>query len=134
LQMNHGRVEDVLTVNDATGKSAKSTPEGRFHVLEKELHPWWYPPKSIGGHPVPPGPDNPLGPAKIRTDYPGGKILLHGTSRPDQIGTNASHGCIRHNNKDIMKIYPLVEKGDAIYIVKNFNSATIRPEDFGRRR
>ncbi len=130
LQMNNGRVEEVLNTPDATGKGPKMTPEGRFHIIGKEQHPTWYPPPSIGGSPVGPGPRNPLGVAKIRTDAGGGLILMHGTNRPDQIGTNASHGCIRHQNADIMKIYPLVERGDAVYIVKDFNGTNVRLEDF----
>lgn len=134
LQMNDGVVADVLKVPDATGKGPRMTPEGRFHVIAKEKNPTWYPPPSIGGAPVGPGPRNPLGVAKIRTDAGGGLILLHGTNRPDQIGTNASHGCIRHHNQDILKIYPLVQKGDAVYIVKNFNGTVLRKEDFLPRK
>lgn len=134
LQMQNGNLKEVLNVADATGKKAGATPEGRFNIIGKELNPWWYPPPSIGGRPVRPGPHNPLGVAKIRTDAFGGRILMHGTNRPDQIGTNASHGCIRHHNEDIMKIFPLVQKGDAVYIVKNFDGTRIRPQDFGSRR
>ena len=130
LQFHHGEPEDVLTVPDATGKRPGSTPEGRFQITAKELHPTWYPPESIGGSPIGPGPNNPLGPAKIRTSADGGLVLLHGTSRPDQIGTNASHGCIRHNNSDILRIYPLVHTGDALYIVKNFAGTHVRVSDF----
>ncbi len=134
LQFNNDRVEDVLTVRDATGKGPKMTPEGRFHITAKEVHPTWYPPPSIGGEPVGPGPDNPLGVAKIRTDAFQGRILMHGTNRPLEIGSNASHGCVRHHNEDIMKIYPLVQPGDAIYIVKSFNGTNIKASDFGHRR
>ena len=130
LQMNDGVVSDVLKVPDATGKGPRMTPEGRFHITAKEKNPTWYPPPSIGGTPVGPGPRNPLGVAKIRTDAGAGLILLHGTNRPDQIGTNASHGCIRHLNQDILKIYPLVQKGDAVYIVRNFGGTVVRKEDF----
>lgn len=134
LQMRDGIVAEVLNVRDATGKGPRMTPEGRFHIIAKEKNPTWYPPPSIGGSPVGPGPHNPLGVAKIRTDAGGGLILLHGTNRPDQIGTNASHGCIRHLNRDILKIYPLVQKGDAVYIVKNYNGTAIRQEDFAPRK
>jgi lipoprotein-anchoring transpeptidase ErfK/SrfK len=135
LQKVDGQVEDVLTVKNATGtgKSGQVTPEGKFHVIAKETNPWWYPPPSIGGKPVPPGPHNPLGPRKIRTDAYGGRVLLHGTNRPDQIGTNASHGCIRHLNEDIKRVYPLVQPGDAVYIVKDINGTHINPEDFRQR-
>lgn len=134
LQMHHGRLVDVLNVPDATGKGPKLTPEGRFQIINKEKNPTWYPPESVGGGPVPPGPNNPMGVAKIRTNALGGRILLHGTNRPDQIGTNASLGCIRHHNQDILKIYPLVNPGDAVYITRNFKGTQIRSEDFSPKR
>ena len=133
LQMHNGNLVEIVNVRDAVGKPSTPTPEGRFNILNKELNPTWYPPPSIGGRPVGPGPHNPLGVAKIRTDGAGGRILLHGTIRPDQIGSDASHGCIRHHNQDIMKIYPTVQKGDAVYIVKKFAGTKLRAEDFGRR-
>lgn len=134
LQMNDGKIEEVLNVPDATGKGPRMTPLGRFNIMDKEMNPTWYPPPSIGGRPVGPGPKNPLGVAKIRTDAGGGLILLHGTNRPDQIGMNASRGCVRHHNQDILKIYPLVQKGDAVYIVNSFDGTKINPADFGPRK
>jgi lipoprotein-anchoring transpeptidase ErfK/SrfK len=130
LQMNGAKVAEVLDVPNATGREPGMTPEGRFYVLDKEKNPTWYPPPSIGGDPVGPGPGNPLGVAAIVTSADNGLILLHGTSRPDQIGTNASHGCIRHLNQDITRIYPLVQRGDIVYINKKFNGLAIKPEDF----
>lgn len=134
LQMNEGRVEEILNVPDATGKGPKMTPEGRFNIIAKELDPWWYPTARHNKKPVPPGPDNPLGVAKIRTDGFGGLIMLHGTSKPWEIGTNASLGCVRHHNEDILKIYPMVRTGEAVYITNGLNKVKIRPEDFSRRR
>lgn len=132
FQKINGEVEEVVNVPNATGKGTKGTvtPEGRFTIIGKEANPWWYPPESIGGHPVPPGPNNPLGTHKIRTSAYDGRIMLHGTNRPDQIGTNASHGCIRHLNSDIPKVFNMVHKGDAVYITKNINGYHIQPSDF----
>lgn len=134
LQLNNGRVEEILNVPDATGKGPKMTPEGRFNIIAKETNPWWYPPAHRNEKPVPPGPDNPLGPAKIRTDGFGGLIMLHGTSKPHQIGQNVSRGCVRHHNEDIMKIYPMLKVGEAVYITNGLRNVKIRPEDFSRRR
>ena len=134
LQMNSGRVEEVLNVPDATGKGPKMTPEGRFNIISKETKPWWYPPAHRNEKPVAPGPDNPLGPAKIKTDGFGGLIMLHGTNKPELIGTNVSRGCVRHNNDDIMKIYPMVRVGEPVYITNGLRNVRIRPEDFSRRK
>lgn len=144
LQMREdGRVATVLTVPDAIGKKASWTPNGRHEVVDKRLDPIWYPPPSIGGAPVSPmrptknfpegNPKNPIGYAFIRTTAGNQLIGLHGTNRPDQIGMNASHGCIRHHNDDILKIYPLVDKGTAVYIVPKFNGTQIKMEDFTKK-
>lgn len=132
LQMrDDGRIEDVLKVSNAVGKKSTPTPEKRWEISDKRLDPIWYPPKSIGGDPVRPykeNPRNPIGLAFIRLD--GTNYGLHGTNRPDQIGKSVSHGCMRHLNEDILKIYPLVDKGTAVYTVKSLDGSKIRFSDF----
>jgi len=134
LQMKDGQLTDVLTVPDAVGKPSSPTPEKRWEISEKRLDPIWYPPADIGGAPVAPfkvNPHNPIGLAFIRLD--GTNYGLHGTNRPDQIGKSVSHGCMRHRNEDILKIYPLVEKGTAVYTVPNFEGASINLADFNSK-
>jgi len=43
----------------AIGKSATPSPLGNFRIIQKEIDPWWFPPRT--GRAVPSGPDNPLG-------------------------------------------------------------------------
>jgi lipoprotein-anchoring transpeptidase ErfK/SrfK len=134
LQMKEGQLTDVLTVPDAVGKKSSPTPEKRWEVTDKRLDPIWHPPADIGGAPVAPfkvNPHNPIGLAFIRLD--GSNYGLHGTNRPDQIGKSVSHGCMRHRNEDILKIYPLVDKGTAVYTVPNFEGASINLADFNSK-
>lgn len=42
---------------------------------------------------------------------------LHGTTAPDQLGEDVSHGCVRHNNPDIIAIYDSVTVGEKVAIV-----------------
>lgn len=44
-------------------------------------------------------------------------IYFHGTNHEDQIGTAASHGCIRLTNADMLRLYPWVNTGDLVQIV-----------------
>ena len=48
-------------------------------------------------------------------------IGIHGTSRPQELGTHASHGCIRVSNDNIMEIKSLIEgqfnAGERIFVV-----------------
>ncbi len=44
-------------------------------------------------------------------------IYIHGTNQEDQIGTPASHGCIRMRNADMITLFDAVEVGDRVEIV-----------------
>ncbi|MGV8120734.1 MAG: L,D-transpeptidase family protein [Candidatus Xenobiia bacterium LiM19] len=41
---------------------------------------------------------------------------LHGTYNKNSIGKNASHGCMRMNNRDIEELFKRVKKGDRIIV------------------
>ena len=45
-----------------------------------------------------------------------GKYGIHGTNRPESIGGNASHGCIRLYTKDAEKLYSQVPNGARVVI------------------
>jgi hypothetical protein len=47
----------------------------------------------------------------------GGGQELHGTNSPSQLGTDASHGCVRHFNADILKMYERAQVNDLVAIV-----------------
>lgn len=46
---------------------------------------------------------------------------LHGTNKPDQLGQDVSHGCMRHLNQDILKLYDALELGDRVAVVDRFD-------------
>jgi hypothetical protein len=135
LQMHHGELTEALDELNATGKLPRWTPEGRFHVIDKRLDPVWYKPKSLGGGTMAPfskNHRNPLGMAFIRTNANAMESIgFHGTApyMEGALGTNASHGCIRHRNDSIMRIYPLVQKGTPVYIVKDFDHTVLKASD-----
>ena len=43
-------------------------------------------------------------------------IYIHGTNAESQLGTPASHGCVRMNNEDIIDLYARVEVGTPVVI------------------
>ena len=43
-------------------------------------------------------------------------IYIHGTNHETHLGTPASHGCIRLNNKDVMELFRLVGVGTKVLI------------------
>ncbi len=44
-------------------------------------------------------------------------IYIHGTNAESQLGTPASHGCVRMNNLDVIDLYDRVPVGAAVEIV-----------------
>jgi len=132
LQASQGKLVDVCHVPDATGKKSTPTPEGRMKVIDKKWDPIWKPPVSID--PVQKkvdsftkNPHNPLGVAWLGLSQ--GCIGLHGTCAPNSIGKNASHGCVRHRNQDIKKLYGLVPVGTPVYIVSKFAGTKLLADD-----
>jgi lipoprotein-anchoring transpeptidase ErfK/SrfK len=109
----------VRTFQVATGQSIYPTPAGTWHIVVKEMNPWWYPPTydawAKGLKPVPPGPDNPLGTRWMGLNAPG--VGIHGTDEPASIGYSESHGCVRMQVPDAEWLFTRVQVGTTVYIV-----------------
>jgi len=102
----------------ATGTTRYPTPLGRFRVVVKWRHPWWYPPDSDWARdkqPIPPGPTNPLGTRWMGISSPG--VGIHGTPEPGSIGYSVSHGCIRMRIPDAEWLFERVTIGTPVFIV-----------------
>ena len=113
---NRGQVVRMLGV--AVGQAIYPTPTGSFTIVDKQLHPWWYPPNSswaAGEKPIPPGPSNPLGTRWMGLNAPG--VGIHGTPNPASIGYSASHGCIRMRIPDAEWVFERVQVGTPVWIV-----------------
>ena len=98
---------------------------GVAKVGRREEWPSWTPTadikKRLGNIPdfVGPGPHNPLG-ARGLYLYANGKDTLyriHGTNEPMSIGKNASSGCIRMLNQDIIELYRRAPVGTRIVVM-----------------
>ncbi len=94
----------------ATGKDS-STPEGQYEIVNKLVNPTWYHAGAI----VPPeSPENILGTRWLGFDHPG--YGIHGTTMPETIGKQASHGCVRMLNRDVEELYTIIPTGTKIVI------------------
>ena len=99
-----------------------STPRGIFRVQRKEKNPVWIVPDWAfveRKEPIPAW-DDPkrreegmLGTTAI---YLQEDIAVHGTSRPELLGQNVSHGCIRMTNEAARRLYHEVEIGTPVII------------------
>jgi lipoprotein-anchoring transpeptidase ErfK/SrfK len=96
---------------------------GTAHVQRKAEWPDWNPPAEMKArwphvHPVPGGPNSPLG-ARALYLFDGNKDTLyriHGTNEPEKIGQAASSGCIRMRNIDVVELYNRVPVGTKVIV------------------
>lgn len=98
----------VRSYTVAVGARRYRTPTGRYAVSSVELNPWWHPPDSPWARRekvTPPGPDNPMGPAKLNFHE---LYFLHGTPWEQSLGSAASHGCVRMARSDVLELARIV--------------------------
>lgn len=116
--------EDGEIVNQwdvATGLPEYPTPTGLYEVTLKRYLPTWVNPspdtwgKDLPAE-IPPGPGNPLGLRAINWDAPA--IRFHGTDALYSLGYNASHGCVRMSNADVIELYDTIDVGTPIVSVE----------------
>ena len=113
-----GQITKTWTV--ATGQPEYMTPTGLYEVTELRYMPTWVnpAPDTWGASmpaSIPPGPSNPLGLRAINWSAPA--IRFHGTSATYSLGYNASHGCVRMANEDVIELYDMIEVGTPIVSV-----------------
>lgn len=106
----------------AVGKPGKQWTGAR-QIDGKYVEPAWSPPREVkrdnprlpdviaGG-----SPHNPMGSAALTLS--GGEYAIHGTNRPNSIGSYASYGCIRMYNQDVVDLYSRVSVGTPVYVVR----------------
>jgi lipoprotein-anchoring transpeptidase ErfK/SrfK len=112
----HLKLAKTYTV--AVGMEGLETPEGLYHIQEKEENPSWHVPNSawageLAGQVIPPGPEDPIK-ARWMGIFEGAGI--HGTEETWSLGHAASHGCVRMSIPDVEELYDQVEVGTPIYI------------------
>jgi len=94
--------------------------QGLLAISRKAEWPdWTPPPEMIARQPYLPrfmagGPGNPLG---ARALYLGATVYrIHGTNRPDTIGTAVSSGCFRLVNADVTDLYERIPVGTKVIV------------------
>jgi lipoprotein-anchoring transpeptidase ErfK/SrfK len=111
-------LKQVKAYTVAVGQVGLETPEGLYHIQDKQEEPTWNVPNSawagsLAGQSIPPGPSNPLK-ARWMGIFEGAGI--HGTEETSSLGTAVSHGCVRMSVEDVIDLYDRVEVGTPIYI------------------
>ncbi|HEX6749592.1 MAG TPA: L,D-transpeptidase [Longimicrobium sp.] len=93
----------------SVGMPGHDTPDGQFTIAQAEWNPWWRPPPGRAwardDHVTPPGPNNPMGRVKL---FFAPLYYIHGSPHVRDIGTPASHGCIRMMNPDVIELARII--------------------------
>jgi lipoprotein-anchoring transpeptidase ErfK/SrfK len=118
---NAGKVQKI--VQNAVGASATSTDGGlkviNYKLSEAESLALG---QRLWGGPV-------YGPRVLDLKWADGKTSgeeLHGTSAPNQLGQDVSHGCVRHSNADILVMANLLNVGDKVAIASGLNDPRLK--------
>jgi lipoprotein-anchoring transpeptidase ErfK/SrfK len=100
----------IATFPVAVGAAESPSPTGEFQIVSRVANPTYYHPGTV----IPSGKDNPVGTRWVGLSQKG--YGIHGTNVPRSIGHAASHGCIRLRNRDIEKLFTMVQVGDVVQI------------------
>lgn len=95
----------------AIGKSSTPSPVGEWRIINKG--------GSWGGG---------FGVRWMGINVPWGIYGIHGTNKPNSIGTHSSHGCIRMHNRHVLELYRLVKVGTPVHIIGTLPKVAIRKE------
>jgi lipoprotein-anchoring transpeptidase ErfK/SrfK len=117
------RYDRQMTFKITVGKVGHETPHGLYYVENKTRKPDWRVPKDpdypseVWGHVYKFGDlGNPFAGGFISLVGKETGIGIHGTSFDPQVGTAASHGCIRMRTNDLLEIYDRVAIGTPVYL------------------
>ncbi len=106
----------------AVGRNGKQW-QGEARINAKYVEPAWSPPDEIkrdnprlpdviaGG-----SPRNPMGLRALTLQ--GGDYAIHGTNVPGSVGHDASYGCFRMLNRDIVDLYERVRVGTTVLVTR----------------
>ena len=99
------------------------TPEGIFRISSIECSANWTHDFHDGNGEV----EGAYGPWFLRLSTPGHKgIGIHGTHKPESIGSRDTEGCIRLDNHDIEDLKSRVRVGTAVIIIPSYKDATVQ--------
>jgi len=88
-----------------TGSADWRTPLGDFHIIRKVKDPSWNNPEDHRAY-GPGDPGNELGTRWMA--FEGNMLGIHGTTKPETIGTYVSKGCVGMLTEDVEELYDLV--------------------------
>jgi lipoprotein-anchoring transpeptidase ErfK/SrfK len=110
----------IATFQVAVGADVSPSPTGEFRIVSRVTNPTYY----HRGTVIPTGKDNPVGTRWVGLSLKG--YGIHGTNAPRSIGRAASHGCIRLRNRDMERLFAMLQIGDVVQIRGERNEQVAR--------
>ncbi len=101
------------------GSTATATPNGSFKVVNKVKMPWYKATVGRGTdnpktYMLPPGPNSPVGVVWLGLSKP--SYGIHGSPIPEGISRQASLGCVRLTNWDVLEVFDNIKVGATVEI------------------
>lgn len=104
--------EKILKIYRVGTGQHNKTPIGTFKVINKLVDPPWYSKDGV----IPAGDErNLLGTRWLGINVP--SYGIHGTTKPETIGSQSSAGCVRMLNEEVEFLYDIVPEGTEVTIV-----------------
>ncbi len=106
----------VATYPTTIGSTSTPSPQGTFKIINKVKMPWYKATVGEGNdkkvHMLPPGPNSPVGVVWMGLSKP--SYGIHGSPKPEGISRQASAGCVRLTNWDVLEVYANIENGATV--------------------
>lgn len=106
----------VATYPTTVGSDSTPSPQGSFKIVNKVKMPWYKATVGEGDqkkvHMLPPGPNSPVGVVWMGLSKP--SYGIHGSPKPEGISRQASAGCVRLTNWDVLEVYANIENGATV--------------------
>ncbi|MFW2178113.1 MULTISPECIES: L,D-transpeptidase family protein [unclassified Moraxella] len=106
----------IATYPTTVGSSDTPSPTGTFKIVNRVKNPWYKATQGEGKDKkvfmLPPGPNGPVGVVWMGLNKP--SYGIHGSPVPEGISRQASHGCVRLTNWDVLEVYANVDTGTTV--------------------
>ena len=103
----------IATYPTTVGSSDTPSPTGSLTIVNRVKNPWYRASSGEGKDKkvfmLPPGPNGPVGVVWMGLSKP--SYGIHGSPVPEGISRQASHGCVRLTNWDVLEVYANVDTG-----------------------
>ena len=106
----------IATYPTTVGSSDTPSPTGSLTIVNRVKNPWYRATSGEGKDKkvfmLPPGPNGPVGVVWMGLSKP--SYGIHGSPVPEGISRQASHGCVRLTNWDVLEVYANVDTGTKV--------------------